>query len=146
FALAQILLADRFDRLRRYEDAIAAYRAVDATSPFHHMASLGLALDLSRAGNKDEEALDAYDHAVTAIGSPSARDWPLFFARAMVRERLKDLKGSEADIDTALKLAPNEAQLLNYLGYSWVDRGEHISQALAMLEKARALRPYDGYI
>jgi tetratricopeptide (TPR) repeat protein len=179
FALAQILLADRFDRLRRYEDAIAAYRAVDATSPFHHMASLGLALDLSRAGrtdaaitelkrlaaadakdseawialgdtyragNKDEEALDAYDHAVTAIGTPGARDWPLFFARAMVRERLKDLKGSEADIDTALKLAPNEAQLLNYLGYSWVDRGEHISQALAMLEKARALRPYDGYI
>jgi tetratricopeptide (TPR) repeat protein len=179
FALAQILLADRFDRLGRYEDAIAAYRAVDAASPFHHMAALGLALDLSRAGqadaaiaelkrltaadakdgdawialgdtyragDKDREALDAYDHAVAAIASPGARDWPLFFARAMVREKLKDLKGSEADIDTALKLAPNEAQLLNYLGYSWVDRGEHINEALTMLEKARALRPYDGYI
>jgi tetratricopeptide (TPR) repeat protein len=179
FALAQILLADRFDRLGRYEDAIAAYRAVDAASPFHHMAALGLALDLSRsgqteaaiaelrrlasadakdseawialgdayrAGNKDAEALDAYDHAVAAIGTPRPRDWPLFFARAMVKEKLKDPKGSEAEIDTALKLAPNEAQLLNYLGYSWVDRGERIGEALTMLEKARTLRPYDGYI
>ena len=102
--------------------------------------------DTYRAGDKDREALDAYDHAVAAIASPGARDWPLFFTRAMVREKLKDLKGSEADIDTALKLAPNEAQLLNYLGYSWVDRGEHINEALTMLEKARALRPYDGYI
>jgi tetratricopeptide (TPR) repeat protein len=179
FALAQILLADRFDQLQRYEDAIAAYRAVDAASPFRHMAVMGLALDLTRsertddaivelkrlaAGNardseawialgdayratdRDAQALDAYDHAVTAIGTPQARDWPLFFARAMVKEKLKDPKGSEAEVNTALKLSPNEAQLLNYLAYSWVDRGERMSEALTMLEKARSLRPYDGYI
>jgi Flp pilus assembly protein TadD len=64
----------------------------------------------------------------------------------MVKEKLKDAKGSEAEIGTALKLSPNEAQLLNYLGYAWVDRGERVGEALTMLEKARALRPYDGYI
>jgi tetratricopeptide (TPR) repeat protein len=179
FALAQILLADRFDQLRRYDDAVAAYRGVDAASPYHRMAMLGLALDLTRAGqpdaaiaelkrlteadnkdgeawialgdayratDRDAQALDAYDHAVTAIGTPRARDWPLFFARAMVKEKLKDSKGSEAEVSAALKLAPNEAQLLNYLGYAWVDRGERVSEALTMLEKARTLRPYDGYI
>jgi tetratricopeptide (TPR) repeat protein len=179
FALAQVLLADRFDQLRKYDDAIVAYRAVEASSPYHRMAAMGLALDLTRAGrtddaiaelkrltaengkdseawialgdayratDRDAPALDAYDHAVAAIGSPGARDWPLFFARAMVREKLRDTKGSEDEINIALKLAPNEAQLLNYLGYAWVDRGEHVGEALTMLEKARSLRPYDGYV
>ena len=36
--------------------------------------------------------------------------------------------------------------MLNFLGYSWVDRGQHLAEALNMLEKARALSPYDGYI
>jgi tetratricopeptide (TPR) repeat protein len=36
--------------------------------------------------------------------------------------------------------------VLNYLGYSWVDQGRNLPEALAMLEKARALSPYDGYI
>jgi tetratricopeptide (TPR) repeat protein len=179
FPLADILLAERFDQLERYADAVAAYRAVDAASPFRHMAAMGLALDLSRsnhadaaiaelqkltmaepkdseawialgdtyrASDKNAEALGAYDHAVTAIGTPRARDWPLFFARALVKEKLKDAKGSEDEVNAALKLSPNEAQLLNYLGYSWVDRGERLPEALAMLEKARSLRPYDGYI
>ena len=46
----------------------------------------------------------------------------------------------------ALKLSPNQPQVLNYLGYSWVDKGENLTKAVAMLEKARALSPYDGYI
>ena len=178
-ALGQILLADRFDQLQKYDDAITAYRAVDVASPYRRMAVLGLALDLTRVNktdaaitelksltatdakdseawiaigdayrsmDRDAQALDAYDHAVAAIGTPRSRDWPLFFARAMVREKLKDAKGSEAEIDAALKLSPNEAQLLNYLGYAWVDRGEHVNEALSMLEKARTLRPYDGYV
>lgn len=178
-ALGQILLADRFDQLSKYDDAVAAYRAVDAVSPYRRMAVLGLALNLTRAGktddaitelkrltaandkdseawialgdayrgsDRDTQALDAYDHAVTAIGTPRTRDWPLFFARAMVKDKLKDAKGSEAEVNAALKLSPNEAQLLNYLGYAWVDRGERINEALTMLEKARSLRPYDGYI
>ena len=178
-ALGQILLASRFDQLHKYDDAITAYRAVDAASPYRRLAVLGLAQDLTRvektdaaivelkrltaadakdseawialgdsyrATDKDALALDAYDHAVIAIGTPQARDWPLFFARAMVKEKLKDTKGSEEEINAALKLSPNEAQLLNYLGYAWVDRGERVNEALSMLEKARTLRPYDGYI
>ena len=46
----------------------------------------------------------------------------------------------------ALKLSPDQAQVLNFLGYSWVDQGQHLPEAFAMLEKARALSPYDGYI
>src|SRR5262249_38152572 len=158
----QILMADRFDQLRRFDDAIAAYRAVDAASPYRRMAVLGLSLDLSRtdradaaaaelkklaaasegdtealialgdtyrSSGKDALALEAYDRAIAAEGEPGLRDWPVFYARAMVKEKLKDIKGSEEDINRALKLSPNEAQLLNYLGYSWVDRGERVNEA-----------------
>ena len=62
------------------------------------------------------------------------------------RRSCKQLDDSEADIQTALKLSPEQPELLNYLGYSWVDRGRNIPEALTMLEKARTLRPYDGYI
>ena len=70
----------------------------------------------------------------------------MFYARAMAKEKLKKLDESEADIETALKLSPEQPELLNYLGYSWVDRGRNIPRAVTMLEKARSLRPYDGYI
>jgi tetratricopeptide (TPR) repeat protein len=179
FALGQILLGDRFDQLRKYDDAIAAYRAVEANSPYRRMAVMALSLDQTRmerpdaaivelkrlvavdpkdseawialgdayrATDKDAPALEAFDRAIEALGTPSARDWRVFYARANVKDKLKDWKGAEADVNLALKLAPNEAQLLNYLGYSWVERGERIPEALAMLERARALRPYDGFI
>ena len=179
FALGQILLGDRFDQLRRFEDAIAAYREVQPSSPYRRMAVMAMALDLMRleqhdaavvelrrlvaadpkdseawisigdayrATDKDAQALEAFDRAVEALGTPRARDWRVFYARANVKEKLKDWKAAEADIQIALKLAPNEAQLLNYLGYSWVERGERLDEAMPMLERASKLRPQDGFI
>jgi Flp pilus assembly protein TadD len=64
----------------------------------------------------------------------------------MAEDKAKHWDKAEVDVDTALKLSPDQPELLNYLGYSWVDRNEKIPEALTMLEKARRLRPYDGYI
>ena len=177
--LAQVLLADRFETLRKYDSAIAIYRSIEPSSPYWRMAQVQASLDLQRLGNNDDaiaglkklvaadpndseswvalgdtyrasekfaESVDAYNHAEKIIGKPSRRDWPMFYARAMAKEKLKRLDESEADIQTALKLSPEQPELLNYLGYSWVDRGRNIPTALTMLEKARTLRPYDGYI
>jgi Flp pilus assembly protein TadD len=41
---------------------------------------------------------------------------------------------------------PERADVLNYLGYTWVDKGVNLEEAVSMLEKARALRPLDGNI
>jgi len=177
--LAQLLLADRFETLRKFESAITIYQSIESSSPYYRMAQVQAALDQQRLGKSDDaiaglkklvasqpndseawvalgdtyraaskfaEAVDAYDHAEKAIPKTSKRDWPMFYARAMAKEKLKRLDDSENDIQTALKLSPEQPELLNYLGYSWVDRGRNIPQALTMLEKARTLRPYDGYI
>ncbi|MBA2587255.1 MAG: tetratricopeptide repeat protein [Alphaproteobacteria bacterium] len=177
--LAQVLLADRFETLRKYDSAIAIYRGIEPSSPYWRMAQVQASLDLQRLGKNDDaiaglkklvaanpddseswvalgdtyrasekfaESVDAYNHAEKVIKQPARRDWPMFYARAMAKEKLKRLDESEADIQTALKLSPEQPELLNYLGYSWVDRGRNIPIALTMLEKARTLRPYDGYI
>ena len=177
--LAQVLLADRFESLRKFDTAIAIYQGIDPASPYYRMAQVQAALDQQRLGNNDSaiadlkklvaaqpqdieswvalgdtyraagkfsESVDAYDSAQKAIARLSRRDWPMLYARAMAKEKLKRLDESEADIQEALKLSPEQPELLNYLGYSWVDRGRNIPEALNMLEKARSLRPYDGYI
>ena len=177
--LAQALLADRFETLRKYDNAIAIYRSIEPSSPYWRMAQVQASLDLQRLGNNDDaiaglkklvaadpndseswvalgdtyrasekfaESVDAYNDAEKIIGKPSRRDWTMFYARAMAKEKLKRLDESEADIQTALKLSPEQPELLNYLGYSWVDRDRNVSTALTMLEKARSLRPYDGFI
>jgi tetratricopeptide (TPR) repeat protein len=177
--LGQVLLADRFESLRKFDAAITIYHGIEPTSPYFRMAQVQAALDEQRLGRNDDaiaglkklvaaqpkdseawialgdtyrttekfqEAVDAYTQAEKAIPQPSKRDWTMFYARAMANEKLKQLDASEADIQEALKLSPEQPELLNYLGYSWVDRGRNIPQALVMLEKARSLRPYDGYI
>jgi tetratricopeptide (TPR) repeat protein len=46
----------------------------------------------------------------------------------------------------ALEMKPGQPLVLNYLGYSWIDRGENLERGLKMIEKAVELRPEDGYI
>jgi Flp pilus assembly protein TadD len=60
-------------------------------------------------------------------------------------ERLKKWPEAEADFKQALTLSPDESLVLNYLGYSWVDQGVHLKQAMEYIRKAVKLKPDDGY-
>jgi tetratricopeptide (TPR) repeat protein len=73
-------------------------------------------------------------------------DWRLYFARGAVRMKLNRVDDGEADLQHALSLSPNQPDVLNYLGYSWIDRGVRLQEALAMIERAVALRPDSGAI
>ena len=59
---------------------------------------------------------------------------------------MKNWPEAEADFQHALEIVPDQPLVLNYLGYSWVDRGIHLDEAFKMLRRAVALRPEDGYI
>ncbi|HVZ69449.1 MAG TPA: tetratricopeptide repeat protein [Rhizomicrobium sp.] len=132
-------------RLDRNDKAIADLKEVVSGHPDDSEAWTALG-DVYRGIDKYAEAADAYDKAIAIRGSSSADSWPLLYARAVSYEQSGRWSLAEADLKAALKLSPQEPQLLNYLGYSWVDKGENLSEALGMLEKARALRPFDGYI
>jgi tetratricopeptide (TPR) repeat protein len=132
-------------RLDKKSAAIADLRTLAQAYPDDSENWIALG-DAYRDQNNFEGAIEAYDHAEKLIGTPEKRDWPLFYARAMAQDQAKHWDKAEADVNLALKLSPDQPELLNYLGYSWVDRNQHIAEALSMLEKARQLKPYDGYI
>ena len=70
----------------------------------------------------------------------------IYYARGVSLERSNRWNEAERDFRQALKLNPERAEVLNYLGYSFVDKGINLEEAVSMLEKARALRPLDGMI
>lgn len=97
---------------------------------------------------KDYKAMAAnYDKAVEVIGAvPKKSDWTIFFQRAIAYERLKQWDKAEPNFKRALELNPEQPQVLNYLGYSWVDKNMNLDQAIDMIRRAVELRPNDGYI
>jgi len=71
-------------------------------------------------------------------------DWRLLYARGVSYERAGHWPEAQTDFQAALKLRPDESELLNYLGYSWIDRGERLPEALAMVQRAVAANPQSG--
>ncbi|MEM8878881.1 MAG: tetratricopeptide repeat protein, partial [Pseudomonadota bacterium] len=98
-------------------------------------------------GHKDYlRAADAYTRAIANAGEIAESDWYLFYYRGMVRERGKRWPDAERDFKRALELNSEQPYVLNYLGYTWIDMGINLEQALEMVRKAVALRPQDGDI
>lgn len=73
-------------------------------------------------------------------------DWRILFARGSIRHELGDWPRAEADLTSALNIDPDNPVLLNYIGYSYVDRGERLEEGLGMIQRAVALRPNSGAI
>ena len=74
-------------------------------------------------------------------GQAEARHWRLYYGRGIALERTRRWRRAERDLLKALEFVPDQAYVLNYLGYSWVDRGEHYDRAEEMLASAVNLRP-----
>lgn len=102
--------------------------------------------DLLRGLDRHADATPAYDRAVALTPDPEPQDWPLFFSRGITLERTDRWADAEADFRRALDLEPGQPQVLNYLGYSLVEMGIKLDEALDMIERAVAARPDDGYI
>lgn len=68
------------------------------------------------------------------------------YARGAAYERLNMLDKAAQDMQAALKLQPNNPDVLNYLGYMWLDEGQNIDQAFTMVKKALEQKPNSGAI
>ena len=66
--------------------------------------------------------------------------------RGIAFERVGDWKKAERDFLNSLKAKPNQAYVLNYLAYSWIEKGVNIERSLKMLERANKIKANDGYI
>ncbi|TPW28133.1 tetratricopeptide repeat protein [Pararhizobium mangrovi] len=133
-------------RLDRTQDAVKQLKQLIAEDPSDMRAYLALGSVYSSAENYQAMA-DLYDQAVKALGSvPDKANWDIYYQRGIAYERLKQWDKAEPSFKKALDLSPDQPQVLNYLGYSWIDRNTHLEDGLEMVKKAVSLRPNDGYI
>ncbi len=102
--------------------------------------------DVLRRMERYGEATVPYDRAIEIYGEPQEFHWPVYFARGITHEREGLWDKAEADFRQALLLRPEQPQVLNYLGYSFVEMKTNLDEALDMIERAVALEPESGYI
>lgn len=124
---------------RKYLEQIVAAHPSDEDA----LMALG---NSQRDAKKFADAAATYTRAIAASKKPEKVEWPLYYFRGIAYEREKDWAKAVADFKKALVLYPDQPLVLNYLGYSWVDRGENLDEAFKMLHKAVEARPSDGYI
>lgn len=92
-------------------------------------------------------AIQAYDAAALLVGpEPQPQQWSVFYMRGVAEERAGNWAKAEPDLREALRLNPDQPDVLNYLGYGLVERREKLDEALTMINKAVKERPNDGYI
>jgi tetratricopeptide (TPR) repeat protein len=97
--------------------------------------------DLLRSNEQYAEAAEILTGLINESKTP---DWRLRYSRGVAYERMNKWPEAQADLQAALDARPDEPELLNYLGYSLIDRGERLKDAMAMVEKAVAANPRSG--
>ncbi len=111
-----------------------------------NVEALSALADLFREKSDFDEAASYYTRALDMVPEKEERHWVLYYARAIAYDQAKKWAQAEADLRKALELKPEQPDVLNYLGYSWVDRGVNLAEAEAMIQRAVEQRPNDGYI
>jgi Flp pilus assembly protein TadD len=140
----QMQIAENYLRMSRPADALNILRDVLKGKPTWADAHVAVG-DIQRQEKKFGEAISAYDAALKhAEAKPE--NWVIHYSRGIALERNKNWAAAEKDFRKALELRPDEPSVLNYLGYSYLDRGENLEEARRLIEGAYRQRPNDGYI
>ena len=102
--------------------------------------------NFNKNAKKYKEAIKYYDQIITKIDINSQLYADILYRRGSSYERLGDYVNSDKDLLKSLQVNPDDAYVLNYLAYSWLERKYKIDLSLQMLEKAYTKRSNDPYI
>lgn len=145
FFSAEMGRAEALRRSGREDAAIEVLRQLSESHgelPLVHV-TLG---DLLRRLDNFDESIAPYNKALSLIEQPEEQHWIIYYARGISYERIGDWDKAEADFRKALELRPEQPQVMNYLGYSFLEMQTNYDEALDLIERAVALRPESGYI
>ena len=95
---------------------------------------------------KYNEAIKFYTKLIMTLNDDSEISSDLLYRRGGTYERLGEYEKADKDLLDALKADPDDAYILNYLAYSWLERNIKIYDAIEMLKKAYKLESDDPYI
>lgn len=145
FAAAEMGRAESLRRAERTDAAIEVLEQLGHTHPDLPLVHVATG-DLYRQLERFPDAVDAYDQAISIYSAREADQWFVFYARAISHERIGTWVKAESDFRKALELSPEQPQVLNYLGYSLVEKQIKLDEALDMIERAVARQPNSGFI
>ena len=102
-------------RQGKTQDGILKLKALSAVQPqeLDVWTALG---DLFRSSDQYKEAAEAYNRAIAGLPAGDRRLTGLYYARGVSLERSNRWEDAERDFQAALKINPNRADVLNYLG------------------------------
>ncbi len=129
----------------RAQEAIDVLENIVAGFPQLAMAHAELG-DIHRSLRQMDQANAAYSAALDLVPPSDGRHWVLRYKRGITFHQIDDWAAAETDLRVALDQNPGNAGLLNYLGYSMVERGENLQEALGMIEQAVSAEPESGAI
>ncbi len=102
--------------------------------------------NFNKNSKKYKNAITYYDQIISLTDPNSLNYANLLYRRGSSYERLGNYLKSDKDFLNSLEINPDDAYVLNYLAYSWLEREYKIDESIQMLEKAYALRSNDPYI
>ena len=138
--------AQVLETLDRRDEAIADLTALTEASPESYAAHSVLG-DFLRRDGQFVAAAEAYTRAIGVLQAAGVQpDWQVWFSRAVAYARSDSWPQAEADFRAALAIQPDQPTVLNYLGYSLVERGEKLDEAMQMIQRAVAGDPGSGYV
>ena len=141
WAEAQARLAASFEAEGNTAEALRLVEAAARAAPGDRTLQLAYA-DVLRAAERWDESAAVLTGLIDRVeGEP---DWRLLYLRGVAHDRGGRWAEAEADLQRARKLNPDDPELLNYLAYGWIDRGQRLTEALGMIEQAVARRPRSG--
>lgn len=142
---AEIQMAIDLDSEDHTDDAQKHLQRLIAANPSDVEAIIALA-NIQRERKQYEGCAETYTKAVALLSQPDKSNWTTYYFRGICYERAKQWDKAELDFKKALELSPDQPHVLNYLGYSWIDQGLHLDEAMDMIRRSVEQRPDDGYI
>ena len=143
---AQIQLATNLDAVDRSDEAIKILKDVIEQDPKDLEAIMALG-NVERGRKKFADCATTYSKGIDVIAEAKDKpNWVYYYFRGICEERSKNWDKAEVDMKKALEIQPEQPHVLNYLGYSWIDRGTNLDEAMKMIKRAVDQRPDDGYI
>jgi tetratricopeptide (TPR) repeat protein len=143
---AQIQLATDLDAVDRTDEGIKILKTVVAEDSKDLEAIMALG-NIQRARKMFADCSETYGQGIDVqAASADKPNWVFYYFRGICSERSKQWAKAETDLKKALELQPEQPHVLNYLGYSWIDQGINLDEAMKMIRRAVEQRPDDGYI
>jgi tetratricopeptide (TPR) repeat protein len=143
---AQIQLATDLDAADRSDEAIKILKVVTTEDSKDLEAIMALG-NIERGRKKFADCAQTYAQGIEVLPPNNDKaNSVYYYYRGICEERSKQWSKAEADMRKALELQPEQPNVLNYLGYSWIDQGVNLDEGMKMIKRAVEQRPDDGYI